>query len=343
MRALLVTGATLTALVFAPDAAAITYSVHDERGFQRALNVAVPGDTIKLGNGTWARMAISHRNYGTGRQVSITASARTISRGFTLVNSSGIKFVSVAFNGNAGRVILGGAGNYGNNITVRSCSFTNADEFIHIHGGATWLVERNNFGQNNAGLAAVKFAPGSGLPQLRNITVQNNLFKARGFGRIGVGIKASPRSILLPYNVKIVNNTIITNKSGVALSDGWDAWPVSKHPIVANNAMSEFAAPFNTRGRLFSNVAERGAVVSGGDIGPLNLNADLSPSSSSKLIIDLADPLYAPDRDYNNARIGPPDRGAIEYLGKRRAGARVGRLSIEPARVGMLSPDGESI
>jgi hypothetical protein len=321
MRSLLVTIATVSALVYAQDAAAVTYTVHNERGLQATLRVAGPGDTIRLAKGTWAQMAISHRNFGAGKQVIITGSPGTISRGFEIVGSSGIKFVNLSFNGDARHTIIGGT--YGNNITISTCAFTNADEFIHVHGGTTWVVERNSFGQNNAGLSAVKFEPGAKMPQFRNVLVQNNLFRAKGFGRIGVGIKAASRAHpdKLPYNVKIIHNTIITRKSGVALSDGWDRWERSLQPIIANNVMNVFAAPFNTRGRLFSNVAELGTVVPGVDIGPLNLSANLSPSASSTLVIDRADPLYAPDRDYyNNARVRAPDLGAIEYRGSPAPG-----------------------
>jgi hypothetical protein len=247
--------------------------------------------------------------------VTITGSAGTVLRGFTIIDASGIRFMNLAFNGNGRDTIIGGKGNYGSNITIRRCSFTNADEFVHVHGGDTWMIEQNRFGQNNAGLTAVKFEPGSKTPQFRNVTVQNNLFHATGLGRIGVGVKAGQRLPGLPYNVRIVNNTIITTKSGVALSDGWDAWPRALQPVVADNVMKVFAPPWNTRGRLFSNVAEHGTAVSGVQIGPLNLNPDLSPSSASKLVIDRADRRFAPRRDYfNHGRLRSPDRGAIEYL-----------------------------
>lgn len=315
MRLLLATVMTVPALVYAQDAAAATYTVHNERGFQAKLKVVGPGDTIKLAKGTWARMAISHRNFGAGKQVIITGSVGTISRGFEVVGSSGIKFVNLSFNGDGSRKIIDAT--YGNKISITSCTFTNAPAFVHVHGGTGWVVERNNFGQNNIGTASVKFEPSGNFPQIRNVTIRNNLFNApRGPGRTGVSIKGARNPAKLPQHVFIVNNTIIGSKTGVVLTDGWDRWGKSVHPIIANNVMKEFGAPFNTRGRLFSNVAEIGAPVPGVEIGRLSLNADLSPSASSTLIIDRADPLYAPSRDYyNKARVRAPDRGATEYRG----------------------------
>jgi parallel beta helix pectate lyase-like protein len=328
MTALLVTIAITSALVNAQDAAAVTYTVHSERGFQATIRAAGPGDTIKLAKGTWPRMAISNRNFGAGKQLVITGSAGTISRGFEVAGSSGIKFVNLSFNGGAHHTII--ESTYGNNITISTCAFTSADEFIHVHGGTTWMVERSSFGQNNIGSASVKFEPNRMLPQIRNVTIRNNLFNApQGPGRTGVSIKAFRNLAKLPKNVLIVNNTIFGSKTGVVLPGGWDKWDRSLHPIIANNAMAEFAAPFNTRGRLFSNLAERGTVVPGVEIGRLHLNANLSPSASSKLVIDLADPLYAPGTDYfNRARVGSSDRGAIEYRGSSGRRSRVRRHGL---------------
>jgi hypothetical protein len=315
MTALLATIATVSALVHAQNAAAVTYRVTSEQAFQAALRVARPGDTIKLAKGTWPWLTIPNRNFGSGRQVVVTGSPGTIARGFEVAGSSGIKFVNLRFNGGTRHIVI--ESTYGNNITISTCAFTNADEFIHVHGGTTWLIERNSFGQNTTGSAAVKFEPNRNLPQIRNVTIRNNLFNApRGPGRTGVSIKSSRNLAKLPKNVLIVNNTIVGTTQGVVLTGGWDRWDRSLHPIIANNAMTEFTVPWTNRGRLYSNVAERGTLAAGVEIGPLQLSANLAPSSSSKLLIDLAQPLYAPATDYfNKPRVAAPDRGAIEYRG----------------------------
>jgi hypothetical protein len=260
-------------------------------------------------------MTISRHTFGNAKQVVITGSAKTVSRGFLLAGSSGIKLTRLRFDGARIRTLL--ESTWANTITVADCSFTNAGDFIHVHGGASWTIERNTFRQNTNASASVKFEPNRNLPRIRDVTIADNLFDApNGIGRSGVSIKSFRNTAKLPQNVVIANNTIVGSATGVVLPGGWDKYDRNLHPVIANNVLTEFDAVFVNRGRLYSNVAEHGTATSGVEIGPLHLNADLSPSPASSLLIDLADPRYAPPRDYRmRTRLGAPDRGAIEYRG----------------------------
>ena len=227
--------------------------------------------------------------------------------GFELADARGIRFSGLA---------LGSIRGWGSNITVEGCSFGGAEQLIRVNGGSGWTVQRNRFGQNGE-RAAVRFIPLPHLPRLTDVRFVNNIMQSTGGNQSGFESEAAGRAQYRPRNIVVANNTILTPRAGVLLANGWEKVPLSERPVIANNIFAHMYGPHLRRGR-FSNLAQEGVAAPGVQIGPDNLRPDLSPSPRSRLVIGRAARAWATSRDfYNRLRVGLPDRGAIEYRGKR--------------------------
>lgn len=186
-------------------------------------------------------------------------------------------------------------------------------QHIRISGGAPWTIERNRFGLNQDA-ASVRVEPIANPTPVRDVLIASNIFDAMAQGLSGIEIVAAAREQFVPVNSKVVNNTIITRSSAVKLGDGWEKWDAAKRPIIANNIFKSIASVFCGRGKFSDNLSMGSEACPGDEIGQANLDAQFRPTASSLLVIDQADPLFAPARDYfGRARVGAPDRGAIEY------------------------------
>ena len=122
----------------------------------------------------------------------------------------------------------------------------------------------------------------------------------------------------MPQNVSIVNNTILSGRiSGLRLGDPYSSLPEPQRPLVANNIFGVMADVNCVDGRFADNLMQKGGVCDDSDAtGSANLNDQDAPTPRSTLVVNLADPAYAPATDmFGHARTGAPDLGAIELVG----------------------------
>jgi hypothetical protein len=217
-------------------------------------------------------------------------------------------------------------------VTIRGNSFDRAirggctqgtacnhNDHIQIMGGGPWRIVGNRFGDRHGGAASVWVNHGvrNTRNRIHDVLVASNVFAGDGglFAiRIGGGTGAG---VGLPRRIAVVNNTVLSGTvSALAISSGWHTTPPSARPLVANNVFAVQARRSCALGRFSSNVAETGTACAGGAVGPAQLDSAGRPTSTSALVIDKADPRYAPARDFTGAmRRGRPDRGAFEYRG----------------------------
>jgi hypothetical protein len=87
---------------------------------------------------------------------------------------------------------------------------------------------------------------------------------------------------------------------------------------VANNILSRVIESSCGRGRFVSNLVLSGAACAQDRTGDANLDANTAaPTAQSSLVVNKADPRYAPKTDfYGRQRRGLPDLGAIELGGR---------------------------
>jgi hypothetical protein len=200
-------------------------------------------------------------------------------------------------------------------------AFCNHNDLIQITGGGPWAISDNRFGNHDHGAAAVWMRPGlhnDGKP-IHDVSIVSNLFLAAGSTFLyAVRVGDNPGPIGLPTNLSIVNNTILTGRlSGIRLGEGYGLLPEEARPIVANNVLASFSRRNCGFGRFEDNVMEHGPGCSQADErGSAHLDLTGAPTAASALVIDRADPAYAPRTDLlGHARVAAPDIGAIEYLG----------------------------
>jgi hypothetical protein len=200
------------------------------------------------------------------------------------------------------------------------CGAKNCPELVRIRGGGPWTLVRNRFGEAEQKGPQVRVWPGF-RPAIHDVMIASNIFDSLTVpGQAGVDIEGSAigRDEARPLRVSVVNNTIFVDTNSVGLADSWEREvPGRPPPIVANNIFRNSGAKHCNRGRFFSNLAQRMRGSCSGIVpGDAKLDAEFRPTSDSLLVIDKADPAYAPATDYFGLpRIGPPDRGAIEYRG----------------------------
>jgi hypothetical protein len=227
-------------------------------------------------------------------------------------------------------------GRFGSHLTIRRNRFERTlpcrmsrhrcghQDLVQLFAGRRLLIERNHFGVYRGG--------GAQLYLTNNVdraTVVNNLFVATDRRvpsyRVRMGIIiGSSASRRLPYNAKIVNNTILSGSrrrdgyaGSIRMSSRYGSVPRWKRPIVANNviALLEKRAHVCSAAQEFTNnIVISGIGCSGSDqVGPAGLNGRGRPGATS-IVIDGADRRYAPKTDANGRRrMGAPDIGAFEY------------------------------
>jgi hypothetical protein len=223
--------------------------------------------------------------------------------------------------GGQGALVQGNTFDLAHNVECRggpaSCPHNN---LIHIMGGASWTIVGNRFGAAKAGSGQIYVNPTvrSADNPIRSLLIASNIFTGdTGMGiRIGIGQRSAAPP---PGNVRIVNNTILSGRlTSVMLVIPWAQVPEAQRPLVANNIMRKVNPGNCPRGRFVSNLVLQGTPCPGDAIGNPKLDAKSSvPTAESRLVIDRADPRYAPKTDLlGKARRGAPDRGAVEYRGR---------------------------
>jgi hypothetical protein len=194
------------------------------------------------------------------------------------------------------------------------------NDLIHIMGGGPWTIVGNRFGNIEGGAAQVYANPGitNDVNPVHDVLIASNIFDGHGgiAVRIGIGEKSGTPP---PKNVKLVNNTILSGKlDAVFLTTGWAQVPVAERPLVANNILSAVSTSNCGRGRFVKNVLLQGPTCAKDRVGNPRLNAKTAaPTKKSGLVVNKADPRFAPKTDfYGRRRNGLPDIGAIELKGR---------------------------
>jgi Right handed beta helix region len=194
------------------------------------------------------------------------------------------------------------------------------NDHIHITGGGPWTIVGNRFGDQKEGAAMVYANPTihEQARPIHDLLIASNLFTGVGgiAIRVGVGGKSPAPP---PRNVRIVNNTVLSGLRGaVLLHDPWATVPAFKRPLVANNILSLVDAGNCGRGRFVSNLVLKGPSCPKDRTGNAYLDDKTDgPTGKSSLVVNRADPRYAPRTDFfGRPRNGRPDIGAIELQGR---------------------------
>ena len=230
-------------------------------------------------------------------------------------------------------------GRFGAFLTIRENRFDRAlpchrqgayrcghNDLVQLFGGRWLRVERNRFGVYRAGGAQLYLTD-----DVDHATIVNNVFlgtdpKVPGYrARVAMVVGAN-ESKRLPYDAKIVNNTILTGwrrkdgyEGSLRMSSLYGGIPRWKRPIVANNviALLDTTWPVCAASQRFlSNVVVAGKNCDAlGDVGPDGLDAAGRPHAGS-VVIGAANRHYAPAVDFTGRRRdAEPDIGAYEYRG----------------------------
>jgi hypothetical protein len=194
------------------------------------------------------------------------------------------------------------------------------NDLIQIMGGGPWTLVGNRFGDYEAGAAQVYVNPSltNDTKPIHDVLIASNIFAGNGGQaiRIGVGQKSATPP---PKNVRIVNNTILSGRRDTLfLTDPWAQIPLGEGPLVANNILMSLNPSICGRGRLVRNLVLRRPSCPNNPTGNAKLDKrTAAPTAKSLLVVDKADPRYAPKTDfYGRLRRGPPDLGAIELKGR---------------------------
>jgi hypothetical protein len=193
----------------------------------------------------------------------------------------------------------------------------NHNDFIQIGAGGPWTIDANWFGVRTGGAASIWLDPING-GLIHDAVISNNVVTGHYTGQyvgIFVGGDGTPVS-LLPRNIAVINNTVISGLSNsLRFGRAYASLPLDQRPLVVNNT-GERLLDMCDRIRSGYNVFAVGQACTATDvIGNPNLDGNGAPTAASALLINRGDPAVAPRSDYFGfARIvGAPDIGAIEF------------------------------
>jgi Right handed beta helix region len=196
----------------------------------------------------------------------------------------------------------------------------NHNDHIQIMGGGPWTITDNRFGDRENGAADVFVSRGIGntTNPIHDVLVASNLFKASSAAESGFfAVMIAEGKGIPPVNVSVINNTILAGTAGaIALADPFANLSPQQRPLIANNILG-IQKNLCTKGRAIHNLVIQGSACPGDTLGPAELDPQTeAPTKLSSLVINAADPAYAPVRDLlGKYRRGAPDIGAIEYRG----------------------------
>jgi hypothetical protein len=153
---------------------------------------------------------------------------------------------------------------------------------------------------------------------IHDAVIENNVVTGHFAGQyvgIFVGGDGTPVE-LLPRNITVINNTVISGLSNsLRFGRAYAMLPLEQRPLVVNNT-GERLLDMCDRIRSGHNVFGVGQACTATDvIGNPHLDASGAPTAASTLLIDHGDPAVAPGDDFFGfARtVGAPDIGAIEF------------------------------
>jgi len=220
----------------------------------------------------------------------------------------------------------------GDGIEIKIGSYGNVvrDNVIHDTGYPCILTYGTNGNPVNVVEGNVMWACGdTAIQTAADARIRNNII----FGGTSNGFNSQSHQGAVPGNLQFVHNTIVGGQPCVRLS-GWGGRPGL---IFANNAIycegGGFAVGDLTGVTVSGNVISpatstfpgsgyvTGETAAADLVDPSGLDA--YPTESSK-VIGVGTPAYATDTDFNgNARSGPPEAGAYEWVGASNPGWKV--------------------
>jgi hypothetical protein len=193
----------------------------------------------------------------------------------------------------------------------------NHNDFIQIGAGGPWTIDGNWFGVRTGGAASIWLDPING-GLIHDAVIEDNIVTGHVAGQyVGIFVGGDGTSAaLLPRNITVINNTVISGLSNsLRFGRAYATLPLAQRPLVVNNT-GERLLDMCDRIRSGHNVFSVGRACSATDvIGNPHLDATGAPTSASTLLIDRGDPSVAPAGDFfGYARtVGAPDIGAIEF------------------------------
>ena len=193
----------------------------------------------------------------------------------------------------------------------------NHNDFIQIGAGGPWTIDANWFGVRTGGAASIWLDPING-GLIHDAVISNNVVTGHQPGQyVGIFVGGDGTSAdLLPRNITVINNTVISGLSNsLRFGQAYATLPVDQRPLVMNNT-GERLVSMCDRIRSGHNVFAAGQACSATDvIGNPALDANGAPTAASALLINHADPGAAPATDFfgYTRSVGAPDIGAIEF------------------------------
>ena len=199
-------------------------------------------------------------------------------------------------------------------------------DMVELFAADGLVISRNRFGVTQHGAAQVYLTDA-----VDRVRIANNLFRRSdprapgAHSPVGVLI-GSALSPHLPHRVEIVNNTILSGSAtrrhaamSVMVSPRYVHLRWTNRPLVANNVLARVLQPHLLCAgvaRSTANVVARGWGCSPSDtVGDPNLDVDGRPTRTSLLVIDRANPAFAPPYDLTGRpRGGKPEIGCYEYV-----------------------------
>jgi hypothetical protein len=193
----------------------------------------------------------------------------------------------------------------------------NHNDFIQIGAGGPWLIDANWFGVRTNGAASIWLDPING-GLIHDAVISNNVVTGHNAGQyVGIFVGGDgTAAALLPRNVSVINNTVISGLSNsLRFGRAYATLPLEQRPLVVNNT-GERLLDMCDRIRSSHNVFDTGQACTPTDvIGNPHLDANGAPTTASALLLDRADPSAAPATDFYGftRTVGLPDIGAIEF------------------------------
>ena len=193
----------------------------------------------------------------------------------------------------------------------------NHNDFIQIGAGGPWTIDANWFGVRTSGAASIWLDPING-GLIHDAVISNNIVTGHETGQyVGIFVGGDGTSAeLLPRNISVINNTVISGLSNsLRFGQAYATLPLEQRPLVVNNT-GERLVGMCDRIRSGHNVFGFGQACSQTDaIGNPNLDANGYPTAASTLLVNRADASVTLPLDFfGYARaVGLPDIGAVEF------------------------------
>ena len=118
----------------------------------------------------------------------------------------------------------------------------NHNDFIQIGAGGPWTIDANWFGVRTGGAASIWLDPING-GLIHDAVISNNVVTGHFAGQyVGIHVGGDGTSAaLLPRNIAVVNNTVISGLSNsLRFGREYATLPLEQRPLVVNNTGERF-------------------------------------------------------------------------------------------------------